>query len=540
MTSYSSLLTDNMKITINQFKAIIRDCVARNDIFGAELVCSEVIKNGKLCVTARTMRSKLEKKRDAAHVGFYELFRTYRDFLKNGRNQEALHSCTEMKKQFPQMWFAWACLGEALLRAGSFKLAEFALVRATQLNPYNKSASLNLLTCLVETQNVDASATYTQKICDIWGESVEIRRILQKLHSGIGDKSAEKRDLQFILSRMPKDVPSLARLAELEKLDAQSNVFKEAVDLLNSEKSVDTSVSLCWLIAKLCERSGDYAESAAYLKKGAAIQFDPEKDCLSDYRKRFEVSLELSSYRDVLSSEIPFTPIFVVGLPRSGTSLMEQLLSEAKYVTGAGELPYFTRSMHTSRDKGVSSDRLSMIRSNYSIDVHLVAKDRFIIDKMPHNFLSIGAIKCAFPESRIIYMKRDLRAIAWSQFKSKFTSDGLAYTYNENSIVKHFKFYLSVMDIWAELHPQDYLEVDYDKMVEDPASYLPHVFEYCGLDFNQDYLDFHKKGKATFTASVDQVRRGIYGGSSDSWKKYEPYFVEFFEKLNLLEIHRKH
>ncbi|AVW91355.1 MAG: sulfotransferase [Alphaproteobacteria bacterium] len=529
-----------MKITNNQFKTIIKDCVARNDIFGAELVCAEVIKNGRLCQTARIMKSKLEKKRDAANAGFAELFRSYRSFLKDERNSEALKCCTEMKKKYPHMWSAWACLGEALLIVHSYKLAEFALVRAIELNPYNKSASLNLLTCLVETQNVVASATYAQKILDIWGDSVEIRRTLQRLHSGTGDKSAEKKDLEFLLSKMPNDVPSLVRLAEIEKLDKQSDIYKVSVELLNSEKSVKTSVSLCWLIAKLSERSGDYAESAAYLKKGAALQFDPEKDNLSHYRKRFEDSLELASFRGVVDSEIPFTPIFVVGLPRSGTSLMEQLLSEAKDVTGAGELPYFTRNQHASDDKGVLSERLSMIRANYSRDVHMLAKDRFVVDKMPHNFLSIGAIKRAFPEGKIIYMKRDLRAIAWSQFKSKFSSDGLAYTYNEGSIVEHFEFYMSVMDRWAELHPQDFLEVDYDKMVADPASYLPQVFQYCGLEFNENYLDFHKKGKVTFTASVDQVRKGIYGGSSNSWKNYEPYFSEFFEKLTKLEMDRKH
>lgn len=534
------LFKNDMKITKNQFKTIIQNCVARNDIFGAELVCAEVIKNGRLSETARIMKSKLEKKRDSANIGFAELFRAYRSYLKDGRNSEALHYCTEMKKNYPGMWNTWACLGEALLTVHNYKLAEFALVRANELNPYNKSASLNLLTCLVETQNVVSSATYAQKILDIWGDSVEIRRTLQKLHSGIGDKYSEKEDLKFILSKMPKDVPSLVRLAEIEKLDKQSDIFQVAVELLNSEKSVDTSVSLCWLIAKLSERSADYAESAAYLKKGAALRFHTEKDNLSDYRKRFEDSIELASIRGVVDSEIPFTPIFVVGLPRSGTSLMEQLLSEAKDVTGAGELPYLTRNQYASIDKGVSSERLSMIRENYSREVHMLAKDRFVVDKMPHNFLSIGAIKRAFPESKIIYMKRDLRAIAWSQFKSKFSSDGLAYTYNEDSIVEHFEFYMSVMDKWAELHPQDFLEVDYDKMVEDPESYLPHVFQYCGLEFNENYLDFHKKGKVTFTASVDQVRKGIYGGSSNSWKNYQPYFSEFFEKLTKLEMDRKH
>ncbi|MBU0642673.1 MAG: hypothetical protein KKA78_05470 [Alphaproteobacteria bacterium] len=121
-----------MKITNNQFKTIIKDCVARNDIFGAELVCAEVIKNGRLCQTARIMKSKLEKKRDAANAGFAELFRSYRSFLKDERNSEALKCCTEMKKKYPHMWSAWACLGEALLIVHSYKLAEFALVRAIE------------------------------------------------------------------------------------------------------------------------------------------------------------------------------------------------------------------------------------------------------------------------------------------------------------------------------------------------------------------------------------------------------------------------
>ena len=529
-----------MKITRNQFKDMIQNCVARNDIFGAELFCAEVIKNGKLSETAGKIKSQLKKKRDSTNIGFSELFRSYRSYIKDGRNSEALHCCTDMKKNYNRMWNTWACLGEALLTVSSYKLAEFALIRANELNPYSKSVSLNLLTCLVETQNVVASATYANKILDIWGDSVEIRRTLRKLHSGIGDKHAEKEDLKFILSKMPKDVPSLVRFAEIEKLDKQSDIFKLAVELLNSDKSVGSSVSLCFLIAQLSERSGDYAESAFYLKKGAALQFNTEKDKLSHYRKRFEDSLDLASFRGVVDSEIPFTPIFVVGLPRSGTSLMEQLLSEAKDVTGAGELPYFTRNQLASIDKGVVFERLSIIRENYSRDFHMLAKDTFVVDKMPHNFLSIGAIKRAFPESKIIYMKRDLRAIAWSQFKSKFSSDGLAYTYNEESIVDHFEFYMSVMDKWAELHPLDFLEVDYDAMVKDPESYLPHDFHYCGLEFDKNYLDFHKKGKVTLTASVDQIRQGIYRGSSNSWKNYEPYFSDFFQKLTKLEMDRKH
>ena len=530
-----------MKITRNKFNDVIRDCVARNDIFGAENLCLEVIKNGKLCETARMMKLKLEKKRDFSNVEFAELFRSNRSFLKDHRNSEALGCCAEMRKKYPSMWNTWACLGEALLIINSYKLAEFALVRANEMNPYNESVSLNLLTCLIETQNIDASGAYAQKILDIWGDSVQIRRILRKIHSGTGDKAAEKEDLEFILSRIPNDIPSLSRLAEIEKLDMKSDVYKVSVALLVSEKSVDNSVSLCWLIAKLSERSGDYAETSAYLKKGAKLKFDPEKDKLSAYKRRFEESIELASFRGIVGPEIPFIPIFVVGLPRSGTSLMEQLLSEAQGVTGAGELPYFGLNQKIISDgEGALIDRLSTIRANYSRDVHMLAKDKFIVDKMPHNFLSIGAIKRAFPESKIIYMKRDLRAIAWSQFKSKFGSDGLAYTYNEDSIVDHFQFYMSVMDKWAELHPQDFLVVDYDTMVKDPVSYLPDVFQYCGLEFNNNYLDFHRNGKVTFTASVDQVRKGIYGGSSNSWKNYEPFFPEFFAKLTKLEEYRKH
>lgn len=528
-----------MKITPKQFKTVIHDCITRNDIFGAESVCAEVIENKKLPETARVMKSKLKKKRDAANIRFAELFRAYRDSLNGGCNSESLHFCMEMKKEFPQMWNTWACLGEALLIARSSKLAEFALVRALELNPYNKSTSVNLLTCLIETQNVNAAATHAQKILSSWGDSVEIRKALLKLHIGIGDKYAEKEDLDFLLSKMPNDVYCLKRLAALEKLDRQSDVYKASIKLLNTEKSVGRSVTLCWLIAKLSERSGDYAESAAYLKKGAALKFEPEHDKLTEFRRRFEGALELASCRSVVDSEIPFTPIFVVGLPRSGTSLMEQLLSEAKNVTGAGELSYFDRNVSASKNKGAVPERLSFIREGYSRDVQLLGKDRFIVDKMPHNFLSIGAIKRAFPEGKILYMKRDLRAIAWSQFKSSFGTESMGYTFNEESIVKHFEFYMSVMDKWTDLHPQDFLQVDYDEMVEDPAAFLPDVFDYCGLEFSKSYLDFHDKGKPTFTASADQVRRGIYGGSSNSWKTYEPYFIKFFEKLTILELNRK-
>lgn len=237
------------------------------------------------------------------------------------------------------------------------------------------------------------------------------------------------------------------------------------------------------------------------------------------------------------------TPIFILGMLRSGTSLVEQILASHPLVYGAGELNYINRIV-TSHFRGLSdplfSDRLHQTDSGDlstagEIYIRMIRKlsdsAPFITDKMPPNFRLIGMIKLMLPHAKIIHCRRDPMDICLSIFKNDFSSTGNDYAYDLVELGRYYKLYNDLMAHWHDVLPECIYDVHYEDMVADQEGQSRAMLDYCGLDWDDGCLNFHQIDRPVQTASAAQVRRPIYKDSVQSWKHYEKQLVPLFEAL---------
>ena len=228
-------------------------------------------------------------------------------------------------------------------------------------------------------------------------------------------------------------------------------------------------------------------------------------------------------------------PIFIVGMPRSGSSLIEQILSSHHNVYGGGELQIFRKILNPLLNTFLN-DRESFqeiikdkncyesIRYEYlkSID-RLDFKEAFFTDKALLNFQYIGLILRALPDSKIIHIKRDAMAICWSNFKTNFAQRGIAFSNDLNDLVGFYKLYEEQMNFWHSEFPNQIYDLKYESMTKNQTIETKELLNFCNLDWDENCLHFYNNNRSVKTASKDQVRKKIYSGSSDAWKKYKNY-----------------
>ena len=162
-----------------------------------------------------------------------------------------------------------------------------------------------------------------------------------------------------------------------------------------------------------------------------------------------------------------FTPILIVGMPRSGTSLVEQIISSHSKVTGAGELTYLFKygEKLAVGNKTINEESISQFREKYLLELSKLANGKhFVTDKMPHNFRFIPLVRAALPEAKIIHIKRDPRATCWSNYKHYFSADGLGYSYSLRDVVNYYKLYEDLMQVWNINYDGHIYNLDYENL----------------------------------------------------------------------------
>ena len=238
-----------------------------------------------------------------------------------------------------------------------------------------------------------------------------------------------------------------------------------------------------------------------------------------------------------------FKPVFIVGMPRSGTSLVEKIIGNHRNVQGLGELTYLERAIerHLGLDKKNLPDDVSKVRNDYYEKIrHHSINTLFFIDKMPFNFRWIGVITKAFPESKIVHVHRQPQATCFSVFANLFAGY-VGFDNRLNDICGYFKAYSSMMEFWSNTYSDRIFHLDYEFLVEDPEMASCELFRYLGLEWDKNLIKSEQNSSFTKTASRLQVRRPIYKNSSAAWKEYKSFWEEFslvrgpkFECLKLL------
>jgi hypothetical protein len=230
-------------------------------------------------------------------------------------------------------------------------------------------------------------------------------------------------------------------------------------------------------------------------------------------------------------------PIFIVGLPRAGSTLLEQILASHSMVDGTMELPNIIALAHRlngrrfvsedARYPGIlaelSAEQLQKFADQFIEDtrVHRAGAPHFI-DKMPNNFMHIGLIHLILPRARIIDARRHPMACCFSGFKQLF-ADGQEFTYGQEEIARYYKGYVRLMKHWDEVLPGKVLRVHYEHVVADLEGQLRRILDYLGLPFEENCLNYYQTDRSIRTPSSEQVRQPIYRGGLEQWRNFEPY-----------------
>ncbi len=242
------------------------------------------------------------------------------------------------------------------------------------------------------------------------------------------------------------------------------------------------------------------------------------------------------------SRQVSELPVFIVGMPRSGTSLVEQILSSHPSVFGAGELgdiQILTRKLsklhvlvgYPQCLNLMSTDEVANLALTYLQKLRDLSIDALrIIDKMPHNFMHLGLIQLLFPKARVIHVSRNPLDTCISCYTQEFTS-AHSYAYDLKILGEYYKQYERLMQHWMKVLSIPILHVQYEDLVENQESISRKLIEFCGLEWNDCVMNFHQSNRDVATASYDQVRQPMYRKSVQRWKNYEPHLAPLIMAL---------
>jgi tetratricopeptide (TPR) repeat protein len=298
---------------------------------------------------------------------------------------------------------------------------------------------------------------------------------------------------------------------------------------------------LCFALGKALEDRADYAEAFRYYERGNALKkselrYSPEPLERTARQQMAICTPEFFAQRKDFGCPSP-DPIFIVGLPRAGSTLLEQILASHSMVEGTRELAEIPRLVHAIHGrnpdestpgypaalKETSAEQFARYGATYLADTRIYRTSKsFFIDKMPNNFRHIGLIHLILPNAKIIDARREPMACCFSNFKQLFAS-GQEFTYSIEDIARYYRMYQALMDHWNAVLPGKILRVQHEEVVEDLEGSVRRVLEYCGLEFEPACLEFYKTERSVRTASSEQVRRPIFKEGLEQWRHFEPW-----------------
>ena len=299
--------------------------------------------------------------------------------------------------------------------------------------------------------------------------------------------------------------------------------------------------------SKLLDQQARYDEAFQHYRAGNDIR-DAAIESQHDKESELWAKLQSLYTKEFFSSkpergDSTERPLFIVGMPRSGTTLTEQILASHPRAFGAGELEALGGALTKSARKlsgqveypdflgDLSSKELAALSGDYLDHYPEEAKlfDR-VTDKLPGNFAHLGTLTLMFPNAKFIYCRRNAIDNCLSCYFQNFSAD-LWYTFNLEKLAMYYRMHLDLMDHWRAVLPAQIFEVRYEEMTDDPEPIVRAMLEFCDLEWDDACLNFHETERAVKTASIWQVRQPMYKTSVAKWKRYEQHLGPLIEGL---------
>ena len=498
------------------------------------------------------------------------------DLISQGKLLQAEEICKEFMHLNPRYVEGMRLLADIAMRLGVLDDAEFLLESAIELEPDNTRLRIDYIGVLRKRQQFEKALSQAKSLLESQSDNLQFRSIfaIECMQSGdferavaefnailqllpedpttliskghalktLGDSSAAIACYQTALKVDPERGEAFYSLANLKTYRFTETELSElAVLAKNPNLSFKDRIYVHFTLGKAFEDKHEYAAAFDHYEAGNSIKkaqsrYNPEQ--MTD-----ELAAQIKIFtKDFLESSRNFghkadDPIFILGLPRAGSTLLEQILSSHSDVDGTLELPNvlsLSQKLRRQKVQGVSPgypfilERLTgndfaEFGKNYINDTRCHRKDaRRFIDKMPNNFRHVGLIKLMLPNAKIIDARRNPMDCCWSGYKQLF-AEGQEFTYDLSDIGYYYQDYVNLMNHWDDVLPGFVLKVNNEDVIDDLEGQVKRILNFCELPFEDACLNFHLTDRSVRTPSSEQVRQPVNRSGVGQWKPFADY-----------------
>ncbi len=499
-----------------------------------------------------------------AHVNLGNVLR------RTGQASEAVKCYRKAIDINPQLALAHNNLGNALSDLGQHEDALTCFQTAVELDPSYSEAHYNLGNILISLDQREAAILSYQAaialqpsdpvmhnnlgnahllVTDVgsamacFRDAIELAPDYAEAHNNLGTAlkdagrfSEAEQSFRQALTLKPDYAAAMKNLTPICDVHDDSGLVS-IMESLHGNPDVDWQdrMLLGFALGDVYEQQGRYAESAScYIAANASKREHTPWNLASHEAlcERIRETFTADMFKHFSGQgDTDTSPIFIVGMPRSGTSLVEQILASHPDVHGAGELPHLgsivqkgMTSLGTPYPQGVvtlDNEDLAQMGADYVKMIRGIdATAKFITDKMPENFLRLGMIRLILPNARIIHLQRDPLDTCLSIFSKHFTGN-IPYAYDLDSLAGYYRSYEALMVHWRNVIPDACLDIAYEAIAEHPSAEITRLLDFCGLPFHEDCLNFHQTQRTVQTASAAQVRKPVYTSSIGRWRHFQ-------------------
>jgi tetratricopeptide (TPR) repeat protein len=471
-----------------------------------------------------------------------------REMLGGGRVRDAIGLARRLVTSAPDNAAAAYLLGVALYRSGDPAQALEWLESACRLAPDEARYVLDLGTCNQQLGHSEAAVAALEKSAELDGTSIEPFMRLATLHSDRGRFDDARDAYERALERDPGSGPAhygLALMKKFETADPQIDRIRSVLAAGGMEP--DQEAVLWFALGRALDQTGELDEAMDAFARGNRLKRE-----LTDFdvvAERANVDRIIGSFGPEVfrtfdgSGDDSELPVFVIGMPRSGTTLVEQILDSHPRVFGAGELNDLWRTVNrigrwlpagrslpeavTEVDPQAWAD----MGAQYVRRIRRYSKGaERIVDKLPFNYTLAGLIRLMLPRARIIHCVRDPRDTCVSCYLTSFQNDR-GFTCDLAELGETYRHYWRLMTHWGQVLPDAILDVRYESLVDDVEGQARAIVDHLGLEWSDDCLRFFENPRMVSTASMSQVRQPVYRSSVGRWRRYEHYLEPLLQAL---------
>jgi tetratricopeptide (TPR) repeat protein len=434
---------------------------------------------------------------------------------------------------------AYRGLGTALIRLGRLQEAEVAARHLERIEPGSPQTWVTVAAVATRLMRQEEALRAYERAADLKPDEVGLRVSAGHVQKTLGRRGESEASYKAALQMDPGIAEAYWSLADLKNYTFSDEEIAAMQQLLASDKRQRSNeAQLHFALGRAFEQRQEYARAFAHYAQGNALRrldapFDAGK--FERRSERIRAFFDAAFFAERAGSGNPSpAPIFIVGLPRSGSTLIEQILASHSRVEGTMELPNILNIVAQFDDLAATRDgypetvaaatpaQLSALGRRYLEETAPLlrsGRDHFT-DKLPNNFSHIGLIHAILPGAILIDARRHPLDACFSTFKQYF-AEGQTFSYDLEDLGRYYRAYLSLMDHWDAVLPGRVLHVQYEELVREPQVHIRRLLEHCGLEFEPACLKFHETRRAVRTASAEQVRQPLYTSGVDYWRHFE-------------------